>query len=435
MAYLGYLRLGEIEVANSARAAAYMAHGYAPHTMEMMDAGEWPETHLWAGHEPYSTPAQDVAPWIDPGVPASADFGGVLVTRLDGLDTTVVEQPTTQASGDGGSAGVRRLPTREIKVEALLAARSSAGLTHGLRWLTRALMGDGCDGTAGEQRDLTFLDYVPEYRQAEFPAEVRARGDEAARMVSSVVCTQAPEVQERMGASWLRHDTGHAAVLVEFHLEAMVPQVWRSPRLLLGPVGLAGGDEIGTRFQPLNDDGTCPSQCDDDGGVLTDPAHGPLWALPRPAALSASVGCQLLDSRRTVLRVDEGAVPTTGDMLPTIEVATGAQPERHLRFRWVRGWITDDSDEAISCRTAGEAMVTYVPGDSRLLLDGRSGRATVATPDGRTLDATPVTVGRSGAPWRPPRLTCGSAYTLIIDSDPDVSPDLSVTVTGVTAEV
>ena len=80
-------------------------------------------------------------------------------------------------------------------------------------------------------------------------------------------------------------------------------------------------------------------------------------------------------------------------------------------------------------------MVTYVPEDSRLVLDGRSGRATVATPDGRTLDATPVTVGRAGAPWRPARMTCGSAYTLIVDIDPDVAADALLTVVGVTGEV
>lgn len=435
MAYHGYLRLGESEVANNQRAATYMAAGFAPYSMEMMDGDEWHETHLWLGEAPYSTPEGDSAPWFDPMAPESGDFGGVLVTRLEGLDSTEIDQPTTQSSGDGGSAGKRRLPIREIRVEALLAARSSAGLTYGLRWLTRALLGDGCDDADGGPRDLTFLDYVPEYRQAEFPEETRARADEAARLVSSVVCTRAPEVQDRMGGSWLRLDGGEAAVMVEFTLEAMVPRIWRSPRVIVPPTGLSGGDEIGTRFQPLDDQGRCPSQCDDDGGVLTDPAHGPLWTLPRPAALSASIGCQLLDSRRTVVRIPEGVIPTVGEMLPTVEFATGPQPERHLRLRWVRGWITDDSDEAIACRTVGEAMVTYVPGDSRLILDGRSGRATVSTPDGRTLDATPVTVGRAGAPWRPARMTCGAPYTLIVDADMSVSPAASLSVVGVTGEV
>ena len=436
MAYLGYLRLGDVELANNARAAAYMSGGFAPYTMEMMDGGEWHETHLWAGDAPYRTPAEDRAPWFDAGVPASADFGGVMVTRLEGLDTTALEQPVTQSSGDGGSAGARRLPTREIRVEALLAARSSAGLAFGLRWLTRALMGDGCDGTDGVQpRDLTFLDYVPDYRQTEFPEQTRARADEAARMLSSVVCVQAPEVKERVAGSHLRRDGGQAAVVVEFVLEALVPRIWRSPRMIVQPLALDAGDVIGTRFQPLSDDGSCPSQCVDDGGVLTDPDHGPLWTLPRPAALSANVGCQLLDSRRTVIRIPEGVIPTVGEMLPTVEFATGPQAERHLRLRWVRGWVTDDSDEAIACRTVGEAMVTYVPADSRLTLDGRSGRATVSTPDGGTLDATPVTVGRAGAPWRPARMTCGSAYTLLVDTDVDVSPEASLAVVGVTGEV
>lgn len=434
MVYDGYLRLGETEVANSARAVAYMLAGFAPHTMDVLDAGEWPETNVWLGHDPYSTPEADAAPWVDPATPESGDFAGVLVTRLEGLEATEVDQPVTQSAGDGGSAGARRLPVREIRVEALLAARSSSGLSYGLRWLTRVLLGDGC-GDAGAPRDLTFLDYVPDYRQSEFPDQTRSRADEAARMVSSVVCTQTPKVMERMGGSHLRADTGETAVTVEFVLQALVPQVWRSPRMIIPPTGLAGGDVFSTRFQSLNDDGSCPSQCVDNGGVLTDPVQGPLWALPRPAALSASVGCQLLESRRTVLRIPEGVIPRVGEMLPTVEFQTGPQPERHIRLRWVRGWVTDDSDEAIACRTVGEAMVTYVPGDSRLVLDGRSGRASVATPDGRVLDATPVTVGRAGAPWRPARMTCGAAYTLLVDVDVDVSPEATLSVVGVTGEV
>ena len=435
MVYSGYLRFGEVEVANSARAAAYMTAGFAPYTMELMDDGAWHETHVWTGEGPYTTPAADEAPWFDETVPASADFGGVLPTRIEGVDTTVSELQVSQGTGDGGSAGVLRLPTREVKVEAMLAARSSAGLSYGLRWLTRTLMGGDCEGGEGGPRDLVFLDHVPDYRQQEFPEQTRARGDAAARVLSMVVCTESPAVQDLMGRSHLRGDTGPAAATVTFTLEAMVPRIWRSPEVLAGPVGLSDGDVMATRFQPLSDDGTCPTQCLDDGGVLVDPSVGPLWALPRASSPSSSVGCQLLSSRRTVVRVDEGRIPPTGEMLPTLDVMTGPQPERHLRFRWVRGWITDDSDEAVSCSTVGEAMVTYVPENSRLILDGRSGRATVSTPDGRTLDATPVTVGRAGAPWRPARMTCGAAYTLLVDSDVDVSPDLRVTVTGITGEV
>ncbi|MHC5848128.1 hypothetical protein ACYT7O_10185, partial [Streptococcus pyogenes] len=96
-----------------------------------------------------------------------------------------------------------------------------------------------------------------------------------------------------------------------------------------------------------------------------------------------------IDSRRSVFTIREGAIPLTGEMLPTVVVRSTGREERNIRIRWARGLVVDDG-AALDCQTVGEAMATYLPADSVLTLDGRSGAAWADLPDGRRVDATPV---------------------------------------------
>lgn len=431
MSYNGYLRLGSAELINSRRAAGHALHGICSRSFELIWDDSWGQQHVWLGDEDYITPEQTGAPWVQAGRPESLEFGGVYGLNIDGLDTTKIDQDVTEATGDGGSVGRRRLPTREVKVECLLMAATSRGLEWGLRWLTRSLLADGCEADRGP-RDLVFLESCPDYRQWERPADVRERAGQLTRMLTSVVVTKTPEVTNRYGVSNDRGDYAPCMAVVEFELTALVPRVWRSPVVLLGSRSLSAGEVMTARFQELDADGTCPANCDDDEGVLLDPKMGDLWTLPRPTAPGVEIGCMPIDSRRSVFTIREGAIPLTGEMLPTVVVRSTGREERNIRIRWARGLVVDDG-AALDCQTVGEAMATYLPADSVLTLDGRSGAAWADLPDGRRVDATPVMVGRAGGPWRPPVMTCGAPYTLVVDAGQDTTA--TVEVTGVTGEV
>ena len=431
MAYNGLIQFGGTEIVNNRRAVAHAENGVASVGFSILADDSWRQTHLFTGDEDYITPAETGAPWVQADRPESLEFGGVMATAITGLDTTEVEQGISDATGDGGAAGYRRLPTRPVSVECVLVASTSRGLQWGLRWLTRSLLEDGRNGGAGP-RDLTFLESCPDYRQAEQAADVQARVAGLMRVLTQVVVTKTPEVTQWAGQSVDRGDQSACTALVEFELTALVPRVWRSPVQLLGEYALSRGEELSTRFQELDEDGNCPANCDDDGGVLVDPTAGAVWSLPRPVAPGTEIGCQLLDSLRSVLTVPEGVIPLTGEMLPTVTVKSGGVEERHIRLRWARGLVVDDG-AALDCQTVGEAMITYMPPNATLVLDGRAGTAVVTTEDGRELDATPVMVGRAGGPWRPPRMRCGAPYTLVADAD--TTTQATVSVTGVTGEV
>lgn len=434
--YPGYLKLGDVELANNARTAAHAEHGICSRNLELLDDGSWKQTHEWLGDggedgTGYITPELTGAPWVDETRPESLEFGGLFVTSIEGLSSTEIEQEITESVSDGGTASVRRLPTRPVTVNGALFASTSRGLQWGIRWLTRSLLSSGCSGDASP-RDLTFLESHPGFIQSEQTADIAYRVSGLTRQLTRVVATKTPEINEQTGTSMLRGDTGPCTALVEFELTALVPLIWRSPESLLERRELSRGEELSTRFQELDEDGHCPADCDDEDGVLIDPNIGPMWTLPRPSASGAEIGCQLLDSRRSVFTIPEGLIPVTGEMLPTVTVRSGTREERHLRVRWARGLVTDDG-AALDCQTVGEAMITYMPAESSVVLDGRSGTAVAHTADGRELDATPVTVGRAGGPWRAPVLRCGAPYTVVIDAD--VPTMATVEITGVTGEV
>jgi hypothetical protein len=97
----------------------------------------------------FATPETDAAPWYSADVPASAEFLGVMITEIDGLDSLVKRAVLPRGAAPGGaSLGPETLGVRELTFEALLIATSCPGMEYGRRWLTHALANQGCASCA-----------------------------------------------------------------------------------------------------------------------------------------------------------------------------------------------------------------------------------------------------------------------------------------------
>jgi len=131
--------------------------------------------------------------------------------------------------------------------------------------------------------------------------------------------------------------------------------------------------------------------------------------------------------------LEGGRLPLWSETVPSVIIESGSQAERSIRLQWVEGVV--DIDDDVTCQTIGEAMVGYVPPNSRMVLDALTGGATVVTEDGLELNATPVVSGRWGGPWRPPVFACGNSYTLIIDSLVGVSSNTRISIDGYVRQV
>lgn len=129
----------------------------------------------------------ELAPWYSIRYPASAEFAGVWVTDVKGLDATPTARKVSELVGSGGVAGPHRDIPRKVTFEALLIASSNAGLEHGLKWLT-------CQIRDTADKEDSVLRYF-----AAHPQHTRATPSSLVRELHGVVMTQEPQVQEPRG--------------------------------------------------------------------------------------------------------------------------------------------------------------------------------------------------------------------------------------------
>ena len=151
-------------------------------TVEVDDS--WVGLQYFLNHPAYHP---ELAPWYTTEFPESAEFGGVWVLKVDGLDVTPVDRKVTEMAGHGGVAGVHRGTSRTIRFEAVLVACTSAGLQYGLGWLNCRLRA----ATDDDGAVLTFL--------AAHPGRSEVDPVKLWREARSVVLTKAPEITEATG--------------------------------------------------------------------------------------------------------------------------------------------------------------------------------------------------------------------------------------------
>lgn len=137
MAYDGWLMFGDVELINLARTAQL--------AREMNIDALWtePESVQWIQDALIGTGYESVlnAPWYDSGVPASAEFAGVVPLSIAGLDDSTREASTTEYITSGGSGGKPRNKTLPIVANVALLASTNRGAEYGKRWLDRTLAG------------------------------------------------------------------------------------------------------------------------------------------------------------------------------------------------------------------------------------------------------------------------------------------------------
>ena len=154
MTFTGWVQYAGTELVNDARALAYAAAA-GVHLDEQL-ATEAPDLQVALGHEQYSTPQDDRAPWWDAAVPASAAVLGYVGLDVQGLDRAPGGREVTDRVGaDGANLGVYRRSQREVLVRTAVFAVGSAALSYGITWLAAALRGAVC-GVDGQDELCVF---------------------------------------------------------------------------------------------------------------------------------------------------------------------------------------------------------------------------------------------------------------------------------------
>ncbi|MGW4731846.1 hypothetical protein ACWEQC_22230 [Streptomyces shenzhenensis] len=424
-----YMTLGGVEVANHARLAVYLETVGSSLTSASVCRCDTLTAEA-VGDLPYTTPAEDEAPWYDPDVPESKDFAGLLVLDVDGLDTHPVRRSVTNAVTGGGSFGPARPMPRTLTVTAVLLGATCCAVDYGLHWLAEVLT--GCTTGQCEGDCLTLFNCCPE--EDEDAATFAERHRRSLRRVA-LVDGPTPTARHGNGCTRGACSNGADVVTVEFVLSAATPWLYTDtvPILEVAP--------------PLDTSTGCVTWClhgseDGCGGTCrlaacpdpTEACADPLCRPPAPPVpnMPDTCFCLPLAVERECYEVDLTGRPAWSVDVPVITIRAEDQDIRNLILTFYQRSAGDEDltceemADLNRCTPHSQYVVRYVPAGGALTLDGQVGRAMVEC--GGVCESSADVYGRDGLPVAFAPLSCAT-YCLCVESDVANPPSPNAVIT------
>ena len=370
----------------------------------------WPGLMAFLGDVIYRP---EIAPWYTSRIPESAEFGGVWVMDIQGLDAPGIERQITEMIGDGGAAGPARTPSRQITFDAVLLACSNAGLTYGLDWLKGILR----ETNKRTDSTLRYLAAHPGYSAAD-PASLL-------REVHGVVLTDGPTIRDSINAGNKQNQQA-TAYRVSFTLTATRPHAYSPP--ISFPVVWDT-----TAVRPISwvhaADCRTPADCQD-----------------MPVMFSATCDLETIEVKTSPPPSCGGCMPVGTITERVFTVPTFDYPMRSpvtvvdLDIHNTGGdpltlqgfWRICNSNERCDDRR-WPVQVSGLPPATELHLDGVSGRQWIEYDDRRWRPASIVSTF-SGAPWRPPVIDRASCWEFVVIAPASATFDITMTLRDRDAE-
>lgn len=163
------------------------------------------------------------------------------------------------------------------------------------------------------------------------------------------------------------------------------------------------------------------------GGVLADPDCPPIPLPPRAPVIDELCVDEISTYKRFTVTIPQEVVPAWADVVPIVNITSTSQPLRQLRARFYSNESNLDPADLVPCSYVGEFIVSYLPENSTMTIDGITQTVTVIGTNGDVQQAAHLLYGSGGGPMVWPAMSCGSRYDLAVDVDP--------TATGLTFEL
>lgn len=397
-----YLTIGGIEIVNSARAEAYGALVTecgdtasdcfdCPSMIDVINSGN-----------PYLGVAEDPAPWYDPAVPESERLYGITGFAVTGLAEKVWPTPGTQ---DDAPTGIRRDFAWEIDV----VVADECALSYAIGWLASALNDPACGGSGCGGQVACMLACCPPDSDAD-----------VIRNVYGVRTIEGPTVTET------NYLGDQIVATVEFTLRTDYPWIYREG--IEYTVRPSGGEPVEVDLEAAYAACTDPDPCatDPDCPTPRPPQAAPIFMDPCYPA-------QTWQGRRTLVSIPSGVLPSGLDSVLVVKAVTGDTPLRNLVVRVHNNRFDVPCDRLPTlnpCSACTDLVVTYVPPNGELVIDGRTQSEMVTCGQGdQAVQAVPVVYGNPYRPFIHPVWSCGGGTCLEILTDASVSPDTVITLT------
>lgn len=380
----------------------------------------------------YSTPFLDDAPWVDPNNPDSLQFYGYYPLDVNGIEDSTRTSTVVESLSDGGVPGRLRNTTRTIVFNGLILAGTEAAAAYGMRWLKQTLLGNACGtstASACNGADLCYLDSEPSMALPDSEDQTFQHVGTSVqnpvlclipyqRSLRKVLFNSGPTIAAKGqirdgGQAWTVQFTAVAGDPWEFSAEVPVIEGFLDPAIAVpwsGGVIPDGGVVDLTGF--VFPDSLC--------AVPTYSAvYDPLCpgVIPPPGPPSIPLGCYVAPKtwHRRQITIPEQYVPLWGEVVPKVSIHARGTDIRNLRLRFYAdpfqiGDITDDP-----CSYCGDIVVSYVPQDHTLVLDGAEQAVYVLSAGGTRRRADSLVFSTDGTPFDWPSLSCGFGYVVTFD--------------------
>lgn len=433
-----FLQFAGTEIANHARVAAYMAGTKDLWLKPQCFCETLPEA---LGDAPYTTPAEDPAPWYDPSDPRSARFAGLWVESVEGLLDSTIERNVTQRIGDGATVSCARAASRTLTVTGWLFAQDECGADYGMLWLRSALLGARCSGCHGD--DLCLLACCPDPSGSEGTGEDGEDFDIQWRTLKNAALISGPDVIQRAPIGEGCRTGARPVYRVQFQLSTG-PYLWRQPEPILeaSPWPDPTGNEV-CNISWVDDPG-----CDPDNPDCLPGANAPLPGCvadelcppppppPRVPAATAHCVCLPLQVVRQCFDIPAEMVPAWMDAALQITIYSGDAPLRNLSIRVWENPLGKTPEELDDCAALGIYYVTYIPASSTLTIDGVTESSEMRCPGFARTDAATTVYGPGAGPLEHVTLSCGVTHTVCADVDVEfIDPNANLSLSIVPREL
>lgn len=334
------------------------------------------------------------APWYNAARPESAEFAGVWLMSVEGMDGVPVQREIAESICAGGIAGRARDTTRTISFSALIVACTNAGMEYGKDWLSCQLRGS---------RVRSGVDF--RYWKAH-PEDTAADPDTLKRSMYGLVLTRAVTTIDVMGRGGSARHRQASICRVEWEMVATHPYAYSDPAITPVAWDSTAVESITWAHAPDCEDTT---SC----GL---PTIYNAECIPPDVLISAAVvptcgGCLPICSIERRVWEMPTAVSACDEKVVNVRVTNDGTDPLNVNFYWRPCGSTDMCDRVHPLQIAGlaagyTAVADSVTGRPYVEVTGIAHRQVgiVSTP--------------TGAPWKPITLDTVMCWELVAESTP-----------------
>lgn len=413
MAWNGWFALGGEEIINASRTEAY-ARAAKLSWFNAVYNSELASALL----QSYVNPSADPAPWYDPSVPESKDFFGAYPLDITGIEDSTRTATVTESTVDGGNPGRLRHATRSVVFSVVLVAATKAAADYGMAWLKNVLLSANCNGYIGcTGEPLTYYSADPSIEQdcagIEFVNNVEAYSRTLFRcQVNTGPTINAKSEMLDGGQAWTVGFTLVAGTPFEFEYERTVITGMFGPNP--DPSGGGTYDTVGHSFAEVD---CSPAAV----APIYDASCGSLVLPPTVPVVPLTCYTTLANWWRYQFTIPEAMLDRWKDAAIRLLLTTTDTEVRNVRVRFFADQDGALDPDVTPCAFCGDILVTYLPVQASLLLDGTVNEATVTNTAG-SHRAENLLLGTTGGPFTWPLLSCGTGYVVTVDVPAQDSP-------------